>query len=315
MKVISFLIFALIITFSYQSSNLFNSLTRKNISLFKEFMLKFNKSYQSEEEFEMRFHYFLEFISKTNGEFNEFSDLSQEEFKKYYLTLIPFTDEELKSSAKQITRENIDFDFNSLPESFDWRTKHVVTEVKNQKQCGSCWAFSAVANIESVHAIKYNKLNTLSEQQIMDCDDVDHGCAGGFPMSAFAYVKNAGGLQTEKDYEYQAHKNPCKSDSSKFAASISGYIFIQDGDDDLVKAALIKYGPLSAALDASMLGFYIGGIYEGKSLYDCSGKLNHAVLDSWLWSKSTRKKILDNKKLMGPPLGRTGIFQIITRKS
>lgn len=275
-------------------------------------MLKFNKSYQSEEEFELRFQYFLDFISKTNGKFNEFSDLSQEEFKKYYLNLIPMTNDELKSYAKPITRENIDFDFNSLPESFDWRTKNVVTEVKNQKQCGSCWAFSAAANIESVYAIKYHKLYSLSEQQIMDCDDEDHGCGGGYPMKAFDYVINAGGLQTENDYEYLAHKSTCRSDSNKFVASISDWVYIEkDGDDDLVKAALIKYGPLSAGLDGTMLGFYMGGIFEGKGLFDCSGALNHAVLIVGYGHNSFGTKYWIIKNSWGPHWGEKGYFKLL----
>ena len=72
----------------------------------------------------------------------------------------------------------------------DWQEQKKVTKVKNQGQCGSCWAFGAVAAIESAYLIKNNKEILLSEQQLVDCGHpyLNHGCAGGLIDRAFHYV-------------------------------------------------------------------------------------------------------------------------------
>merc|ERR1712185_497861 len=95
----------------------------------------------------------------------------------------------------------------SLPDAVDWVEKGAVNEVKNQGQCGSCWAFSTVANIEGANYLATNKLVSLSEQELVDCDhsgpDGDQGCNGGLPANAFKFLLSSkSGLELESKYPY-----------------------------------------------------------------------------------------------------------------
>merc|ERR1740138_305703 len=95
---------------------------------------------------------------------------------------------------------------SDLPDSVDWRTKGVVTPVKNQGGCGSCWTFSTTGTLEAHHCIKHKQDCTawtgLAEQQLVDCAGAfdNHGCDGGLPSHAFEYIRWNGGLDTEESY-------------------------------------------------------------------------------------------------------------------
>jgi len=171
------------------------------------------------------------------------------------------------------------YQYGNLPESVDWRDKNVVTPIKNQGQCGSCWSFSTTGSIESQHAIKTGKLISLSESQIVDCDinGTDQGCYGGLMDSAFQYIIKTGGLETEKDYPYVPEDDPCTFNASKVAVKIKGYKDVIGGEQAL-KAAVAKVGPISVAIDASGYDFqlYKEGVYYNPQ---CSqSMLDHAVL-------------------------------------
>jgi C1A family cysteine protease len=149
-----------------------------------------------------------------------------------------------------------------LPESLDWRAKGAVAHVKDQGQCGSCWAFSAVANIEGVNAIKTGKMVTLSEQQLVDCDhNGDQGCNGGLMDQAFQYLVNAGGIESDSDYKYTARDGSCKFSKAKVAVKLSGFEDISQNEEQIA-AALNAHGPLSIAVNANPFQFYSGGVLE-----------------------------------------------------
>ena len=94
---------------------------------------------------------------------------------------------------------------NPLPASVDWRQEGVVNPIKDQGQCGSCWAFSAVTALESIGKIKKSTLYSLSEQQLVDCstDQGNMGCNGGYMDASFDYIIKFGGIQTEDSYPYK----------------------------------------------------------------------------------------------------------------
>lgn len=94
----------------------------------------------------------------------------------------------------------------NIPKEWDWRSLGVVSPVKNQGKCGSCWTFSTIGALESHFLLKYGQFRNLSEQQLVDCagDYDNHGCKGGLPSHAFEYIKDNGGISLETNYPYLA---------------------------------------------------------------------------------------------------------------
>ena len=132
--------------------------------------------------------------------------------KKYTLGETPFTDisnEEFRSNVRPISNMSnisnctlVNTGHLFFPEELDWRERKAVTPIKNQGQCGSCWAFSTVEAIEGIRAIKYNKLESLSEQQLVDCSTENNGCNGGIMDLGFQYVINNSGICSNNSYPY-----------------------------------------------------------------------------------------------------------------
>jgi hypothetical protein len=183
-----------------------NAKTSSPSGLFRSFEREYNKIYPTSEERAHRFQIFLETLKRIdqlneNEPFrphgiNEFADLTPAEFRLRYL----MTSEDMlriQSLLDNVPELELPSHVD-LPEEFDWRNNgSFVTPVKNQKQCGSCWAFSVTENVESVWAIAGNELVELAPQQIVDCDTKDNGCSGGDTIHAYEYVIAAGGLELE----------------------------------------------------------------------------------------------------------------------
>ena len=103
---------------------------------------------------------------------------------------------------------------NADAEVFDWRDQGRVSAVKDQASCGSCQAFSAVANLEGLYYAGKGVMKTLSEQMLVDCDTMDSGCNGDLMEYTFIWLKNNGGIMTDADYPYKGVKQACKSNKS-----------------------------------------------------------------------------------------------------
>merc|ERR1711865_72187 len=159
--------------------------------------------------------------------------------------------------------------------SYDWRDHGAVNAIKDQGQCGSCWAFSTVANIEGVGMVETGKLLDLSEQQLVDCDTQDGGCQGGLPSTAFQYMIDQGmGLEGESAYPYTASDGTCHSSKSLEKAFITGWLQTST-DETQIAAALQQYGPLSIGINAANFQFYTGGV---SSPFLCNPRaLDHGV--------------------------------------
>lgn len=169
---------------------------------------------------------------------------------------------------------------SSLPKAVDWRKKGAVTPVKDQGQCGSCWAFSATGSLEGQHFLKNGELVSLSEQNLVDCSQSfgNNGCEGGLMEDAFKYIKANDGIDTEKSYPYEAVDGECRFKKEDVGATDTGYVEIKAGSEVDLKKAVATVGPISVAIDASHSSFqlYSEGVYDEP---ECSSEdLDHGVL-------------------------------------
>jgi len=165
----------------------------------------------------------------------------------------------------------------SIPDSVDWVAAKKVTGVKDQGQCGSCWAFSTTGSIEGGYAVDNNcdATVTISEQELVDCSTAqgNQGCGGGLMDQAFEFVIANGGLCSEADYPYTATNNNCTSSGCKSVLSITKYVDVPVNNEDQLQAA-VATRPVSVAVDAETWQFYSGGVLTSS----CGTSLDHGVL-------------------------------------
>jgi C1A family cysteine protease len=227
---------------------------------------------------------------------NKFSDMTPAEFKAQYLTGYLKTDITAAAGATPVV---IDVDAKTLadiPASFNWVDQNKTTPVKDQEQCGSCWAFSATEGVESAWLMANNSQIVLSPQQIVSCDTVDQGCNGGDLPTAFAYVKSKG-LEDNKDYPYTSgggDTGVCKFKEADVKVHISGFKYaVNNGTvhDDVLAIGSYANGPLSICVDASSWQDYSSGVLKRN----CGTELDHCVqLTGWGVTGSTEYWIVRN---------------------
>merc|ERR1712055_852477 len=137
--------------------------------------------------------------------------------------------DDLPESAVEIVGDRAD--------SIDWRQMGAVTPVKNQGQCGSCWAFSTTGTIEGAYHKKTGKLVSVSEQNLVDCSHQNYGCRGGLPRLALMFVMNQGGIDTEASYPYTARQGQCHFNEDNIGATISySRRIVRQSEEDLQNA-------------------------------------------------------------------------------
>jgi cathepsin L len=165
----------------------------------------------------------------------------------------------------------------TAPDSKDWVTVGAVTPVKNQGQCGSCWAFSTTGGVEGQNFLVNNKLSSFSEQELVDCSQAEgnQGCNGGLMDDGFTYVEQSG-LCYESAYPYEGVGGTCKASSCTSQVSVTGYTDIPQGDTAALMTASGTVGPISIAVDANTYWqLYSGGVFN----HFCNpNKLDHGVL-------------------------------------
>lgn len=202
---------------------------------------------------------------------NKFAAMTDAEYR----VLLGYTQSYDERAPARSTRVSTD----DLPESVDWRKDGAVNAVKDQAQCGSCWAFSAVCTAESAYFLKSKQLLSFSESNLVDCVNLCMGCSGGVPSVALSYVhKHQGGQwNSETDYPYVAVAQTCKYDATKAIGGLSGFKGIGWAAEDELQEKVAKMGVVSVCVDAGQQSFqsYNGGIYDEPN---CGTLLlNHAV--------------------------------------
>jgi len=250
-------------------------------SLWSAWKVQHKKSYSVAEE-AVRFGIFIENFNKIhrlNSEtegvtfaVNKFADLTATEFKQIYASGANFENHR-KEVARNSLRRNLNVD--ALPDSVDWRNKGAVTPVKDQGQCGSCWAFSTTGVLEGFNYVNNGELLSFSEQQIVDCASAaGYGCQGGWPYLAVQYAAQ-NGLELESDYPYTAKDGTCSFDASKAHKVNSNYQFVTPKSTDQLKSALVNF-PVSVLIEADQdtFQFYKSGVLATG----CGANLDHAVL-------------------------------------
>ncbi|XP_054266042.1 uncharacterized protein LOC128988613 isoform X1 [Macrosteles quadrilineatus] len=292
-----------------------------HVSMFEEFKRIYNKNYSSEEEHHKRLRIFRANLKKIQtlqdteqgtavyGP-NMFADLSENEFKRQYLGLK--TGPAPRPSRHHMTPAEIPD--VTLPVDFDWRDRGAVTPVKNQGQCGSCWAFSVTGNVEGQWFLRHGKLLSLSEQELVDCDKRDDGCMGGYMTQAYEAIEELGGLETEDEYPYEAENESCKFNKTEARATVTSSVNITTNETQIAQW-LYKNGPISIGINANAMQFYMGGVSHPLKFLCSKDQLDHGVLlvGFGVHRSTIRHKILPYwlvKNSWGPHWGEKGYYRV-----
>lgn len=231
----------------------------------------------------MRFGYFVESLelikSSKNKDLpyklslNEFADMSWEEFQHQKLGADQNCSATTKGSHKLTDA--------LLPPVKDWRDEDIVSPVKDQGSCGSCWTFSTTGALEAAYKQAFGKDISLSEQQLVDCAGAfnNFGCHGGLPSQAFEYIKYNGGLEPEGAYPYTGKDGVCKFSSENAAVKVLDSVNITLGAEDELKHAVALVRPVSIAFQViHEFRLYKEGVFTSDHCGNTPMDVNHAVL-------------------------------------
>lgn len=215
-------------------------------------------------------------------------------------------------------------EYEELPSHIDWREKGVVSGVKDQGKCGSCWTFSTTGALEAHHAIQFGiwRSSELAEQQMLDCafEFDNHGCSGGLPSHAFEYIHYAGGLSREFSYPYRAESSGdikgCRFDGSANKTTVGARTArsfnVTEGDEESIKRIVATVGPVSVAFQVvDDFRLYKRGIYSSEKCKQGPDDVNHAVLIvGYGQAPETGKPYWLVKNSWGSQWGEEGYFRI-----
>ncbi|XP_040379488.1 cysteine protease 1-like [Oryza brachyantha] len=236
---------------------------------------------------------------------NRFADLTNDKFHAAYLAATA------PAGRGRHVGETYRHDgVETLPDSVDWRDQGAVAPIKNQGQCGSCWAFSAVAAVEGINKIVAGDLVTLSEQELVECarNGANSGCNGGMMDDAFAFIARNGGIDTEKDYPYTAMDGRCNlAKKSRKVVSIDGFEDVPENDELSLQKA-VAHQPVSVAIDAGGREFqlYDSGVFTGR----CGTSLDHGGVAVGYGTDAAGRGYWTVRNSWGPHWGEHGYIRM-----
>lgn len=294
---------------------------------FDKFKLQHQRQYANSLEHEMRFNIFrnnlfkieqLNRFERGTGKYGvtKFADMTTAEYRAHTGLIVPKHHHKDHGNhiRNPVARPEDVASVGDLPESFDWRDKGAVTGVKDQSNCGSCWAFSAIGNVEGQHQIKTGKLESYSEQELIDCDTVDNGCGGGYMDDAFKAIESLGGVELESDYPYRAKSDKCHFNRSLAHAQVKGVVDMPK-NETFIAQYLVKNGPIAIGLNANAMQFYRGGVSHPWHLLCSKTSIDHGVLlvgygvkEYPMFNKTLPYWIVKNS--WGPKWGEQGYYRI-----
>jgi len=217
---------------------------------------------------------------------NHFADWDHDEFKFLILPKSLHSGPKPTFHATYVHPEPTAAEIAALPTSVDWREKNAVTMVKDQGVCGSCWTFGTTGSVEGTYAVKYGKLISVSEQQIVDCAwtlDIgqgDSGCDGGFAGPAMQWIMDNNGIALETDYRYLMVDGWCDSSIKSSGITLKGYVNVTMNSEAALQQAVATVGPVAVAIDAAHehFEFYGNGVYYNANCKSDMDSLDHEVL-------------------------------------
>ena len=280
-----------------EQQRLHNALKFKEDLEWEEFKLAYGKTYATEadeKEHEQEFLKRRDEIRAHNADnsssfklgFSRYSDLTPSEFQRLNGFKIGMGEmQQLMANHghkfgqfKQVNE--------SVPAEMDWRqsgngSMALVTPVKDQAYCGSCWAFSTVGVLEAAHGKATKRMANLSPQNLVDCDVTNAGCQGGFPLMALAFTIDEGGLNTESYYPYQGYTGRCRFSKLRpiGASMVNQVVPLPPNCEKSLMAAVATQGPISVAIEVTYNFLaYGGGVFVDRACGSHIQDLNHAVL-------------------------------------
>jgi C1A family cysteine protease len=297
-------------------------------TLWEQFKLDYNKQYANDADEAYRFTVFVENLilaeernqwgSETHG-VTQFMDITPSEFRSQYLGFYPKHAETLGHPQHLPGYARV----NCVGQTqCNYANLGAVTPVKNQGQCGSCWAFSTTEAVETAWFMANHTLDQLSPQQIVSCDKQDAGCNGGDTPTAYAYVISAGGLETSAEYPYTATDGVCKFNAADIDASIYNWTWgitpcntpatydCNNQNETGMMTVVQQLGPQSICVDAQPWQTYKSGVFNSPLCKHGYYDLDHCVQVTGYGTESGQEYWLV-KNSWGVTWGEQGYIKLI----